>query len=274
MGLGSDVVSATGTGVGTFDNKNVGTAKPVTVTGYTLTGTDAGNYTALQPVGVTADITAKPVTAMGMIASSKVYDGTTTASLSGGVLVGVIATDASNVALTQSGAFADKNVGTGKTVTINNAIAGAEAGNYSLTQTSTTLSADITAKALTVANTSVANKVYDGTTTATLSPGVLVGVITADTNNVTLTQSAAFANKDAGTAKAVNITSTLAGTEANNYSLTQPTGLTADISKAPLTVTAANASKTFGDANPALTATVSGFVDGETLTTSGVTGKA
>ena len=29
----------------TFDDKNVGTGKPVTVTGVALTGADAGNYT-------------------------------------------------------------------------------------------------------------------------------------------------------------------------------------------------------------------------------------
>ena len=44
------------------------------------------------------------------------------------------------------------------------------------------------------------------------------------------------------------------------------------INKAPLTVTANNASKIYGDANPALSTTVSGFVNNENLATSGVTG--
>ena len=51
---------------------------------------------------------------------------------------------------------------------------------------------------------------------------------------------------------------------ANNGTLT--------INKAHLTVTANNANKTYGDANPALGTTVSGFVNGENLTTSGVSG--
>ncbi len=53
-----------------------------------------------------------------------------------------------------------------------------------------------------------------------------------------------------------------AGTSPVNYT----------ISKAPLTVTASNASKIYGDAVPALTSVVSGFVGGESLATSGVTG--
>jgi len=46
------------------------------------------------------------------------------------------------------------------------------------------------------------------------------------------------------------------------------------VTKAPLTVTADAKSRLFGLANPPLTATVSGFVLGQTLGTSGVTGSA
>jgi len=46
------------------------------------------------------------------------------------------------------------------------------------------------------------------------------------------------------------------------------------IKKAPLTVTAQNASRPIGTANPPLTAALSGFVLGQTLSTSGVTGSA
>ena len=46
------------------------------------------------------------------------------------------------------------------------------------------------------------------------------------------------------------------------------------VTKAPLTVTADDQSRLFGAANPPLTATLSGFVLGQTLATSGVTGQA
>ena len=44
--------------------------------------------------------------------------------------------------------------------------------------------------------------------------------------------------------------------------------------KAPLTVTTQNASRAIGTANPPLTADLCGFVLGQTLSTSGVTGSA
>ena len=46
------------------------------------------------------------------------------------------------------------------------------------------------------------------------------------------------------------------------------------VTKRPLTVSANNASKTYGDANPTLSATLSGFVNGENLASSGVSGAA
>src|SRR5262249_59700485 len=46
------------------------------------------------------------------------------------------------------------------------------------------------------------------------------------------------------------------------------------ITKAALTVTADNQTRSYGDANSTFTATLSGFVNGETLATSGVTGSA
>jgi hypothetical protein len=51
-----DVVNLDGTASGTFANKNVGTAKPVTITGLSISGTDAGNYN-LTPPTLSADIT-------------------------------------------------------------------------------------------------------------------------------------------------------------------------------------------------------------------------
>jgi hypothetical protein len=52
------------------------------------------------------------------------------------------------------------------------------------------------------------------------------------------------------------------------------TSFTITVTKAPLTVTADDKSRLFGSANPPLTATLSGFVLGQTLATSGVTGTA
>lgn len=109
-------------------------------------------------------------------------------------------------------------------------------GNYSGTVSKTF---QITPKALTVSGVAASNKVYDGTTTATIT-ATLQGVVNGD--SVQLTPPAAdFDTKDAGTGKAVTIAAsgsfTISGADATNYTLTQPTvsGLTADITPATLT---------------------------------------
>ncbi|MEP7021347.1 MAG: MBG domain-containing protein, partial [Pseudonocardiales bacterium] len=61
------------------------------------------------------------------------------------------------------------------------------------------------------------------------------------------------------------------GQTSSNYAITFVNG-TLTVIKATLTVTADPKSRGYGDANPAFTATISGFKNGQTLGTSGVTG--
>ncbi len=98
-------------------------------------------------------------------------------------LTGVLGADA--VSLTGGTAtFATANAGTGKTVTLTGAtLTGAAAGNYSLTSVNTT-TADITALGIT-GNFTAANKVYDGTTAATVLTRTLTGVLGADVVSLT-----------------------------------------------------------------------------------------
>lgn len=172
----------------------------------------------------TLSVTPKALTVTGTIAANKVYDGTTTASLSGGALSGVVGSDA--VTLSQVGTFASKNAGTGIAVTASDSISGAAAGNYLLTQP-TALTAIITPKALTVTGSTAANKVYDGTTMAIVSGGNLTGVVAGDT--VSLTQAGSFASQNVGSAIAVTTTDSLGGASSSNYTVIQPSGLAADI---------------------------------------------
>ena len=58
-----------------------------------------------------------------------------------------------------------------------------------------------------------------------------------------------------------------------NYTITYVNG-TVDVTKTSLTVTANNKTRAYGAANPTLDATITGFVNGETLGTSDVTGAA
>lgn len=85
-------------------------------------------------------------------------------------------------------------------------------------------------KPLTISGAAAVGKCYDGTTSAVLSGGSLVGVVSGDSANLTFNLSGAFVSAGPGTAIGITGTSTLSGSSSGNYSLTaQPTGLTADI---------------------------------------------
>ena len=255
--LGSDSVTVTGTGSGVFANKNVGTGKAVTVSDYTLGSTDAGNYTIVQPSGLTANITAATLNVSGISASNKVYDATLTASLTGTASVTALGSDSVTVTGTGSGVFANKNVGTGKAVTVSGYTFGStDAGNYTIVQPSG-LTANITAATLNVTGISAANKVYDTTLTASLTGTATVTPLGSDSVTVTGTGSGVFANKNVGTGKAVTVSGyTLGSTDAGNYTIVQPSGLTANITPATLNVTGISASNKVYDAT--LTAGLTG----------------
>src|SRR6185436_1347986 len=75
-----DAVSLIG-GTATFDTRNVGTDKVVTLAGATLSGADAGNYNLTSVATALADINPRSVTASIIGNPTKVYDNTTAATL-------------------------------------------------------------------------------------------------------------------------------------------------------------------------------------------------
>jgi uncharacterized protein YkwD len=236
--------------VGTVTFTSTGAAPTATVAGspYSIVPSAASGGTfnpanySITYAGGTLTINPATVTVAGLTAADKVYDGTASATLNpvSAIPNGVLPADTANVALvigTASGAFADKNVGNNKTVTISGlTLSGSAAANYTLS--AMTLTANITPASLTVTGITAANKVHDGTTTATISTATarLNGVITADLGNVTLVTSGAagaFADPSAGTNKLVTIHGlTLSGSAAGDYALIQPT-TTADIVPIP-----------------------------------------
>ena len=106
----------------------------------------------IPPPAATADIAAKGLTVSGITAADKVYDATTTATINAdsATLSGVLSGDTVTfAAASATGAFATKNAGTGKVVNVSGlSLSGADAGNYALTQPTTT--ASITKAGLTV----------------------------------------------------------------------------------------------------------------------------
>jgi hypothetical protein len=252
-----------------FTTSNVGDSIPVIVSAG-ISGVAAANYTITTPSGLSANITPKSLTITGTTVANKVYDGTMAATVTAGTLVGLVSSDVANITFTRAASFSSANAGNAIAVVMNNSISGSAIGNYTLTQP-TSITANITPKALTVTGTSIANKVYDGTTTVPISGGSLVGVVTGDA--VALNEAASFSQSNVGTGLAVTIANTLTNNAAGNYTLTQPTGFTANITQAPITVSIASQTKEYDATNTAIliagtssnagSYTLSGFVSGQ-----------
>ena len=226
----------------------MGSGKTVTLTS-SASGADVGNYAFTHQTSTTADITAKPVTVSGITASNKVYDGLTVATVDVSGInetgIGILAGDTGTVSISATGVFSDKNVGSGKTVTLTSSASGADVGNYAFThQTSTT--ADITAKPVTVSGITASNKVYDGLTVAIVDVSGIdetgIGILAGDTGTVSISATRVFSDKNVGSGKTVTLTSSASGADVGNYAFTHQTSTTADITAKPVTVSGITAS--------------------------------
>ncbi|MFM2067638.1 MAG: hypothetical protein RLZZ584_2547, partial [Pseudomonadota bacterium] len=230
---------------GTYNSKNVADATTITVSN------------SFNPVGVGANyafdvgqdvqtfagsIVAKSINVSGLTGVSRTYDGTLNATVNvaaaqiakngttalDGRVVG--AEDVTiNAAGTVTGHFADKNVGTNKSVIIDTglALSGVDAANYVI-GASPVAGAAITARAVTVGGITAADKTYDATRTATLNTaGAAASFIAGD--NVLVTVTGQFADKNAGAGKTVALSSSYSGTDVGNYVITDQASTTASI---------------------------------------------
>ena len=247
-----------------FATANAANDVSVNVLG-SISGTAVGNYTLVQPSGVTANIARKTLTVGGTsTAANKIYDRTDVAIIYGGNLVGVVTADLPNVSLIQTGAFAQVGAVNGITVAVTASLTGTAASNYLVTQPAS-LTANITKKTLTVVDTAVANKVYNGTTAAVVTAGSLFGVVSGDGSDVVLTRAATFTSANAGTAVPVTMSNSISGDASANYTLVQPTGIVANIIPAPLGISVAATYSGSATIAPT-TFTVTGLVNSETIT--------
>ena len=253
--IAGDALTTSYTNAG-FADKNVGTGKTVNVIGIAVTGTDSGNYTANTTASTTANVT-KATLIVSATGVDKVYDGTANATVT--LSDNRIAGDVLTTSYTNAG-FADKNVGIGKTVNvIGIAVTGTDSGNYTANTTAST-TANITQATLTVSATGV-DKVYDGTTNATVT--LSDNRISGDVLTTSYT-TAGFMDKNVGTGKTVSVTGiSMTGADSDNYVFNAMTDTTASITAASITVHADDKSRAYGTTNPQLTASYSGFVSGE-----------
>ncbi len=250
---------------GTYDTKDVGSGKTVSVDGLSLAGADPSNYTLANdsvsgPVGV---ILPASVTVTGLTAQNKVYDGTTSAVINTGsaTLSGVISgDDVTLVTAGAVGAFVNTSAGTNKQVDVTDlSLSGTDAGNYTIA-TPAIATASITPAPLTV-TANPATMVYGGkvptlTETAT-------GLVGRDTVATALTGSLATTATSTSSVGDYPITQGTLTAVDGDYTITF-TGSNLSVTPAPLTITANDVSTVYGAPLPALTASYSGFVNSDT----------
>ena len=231
---------------------------------YASTGSDILSYADKLTGGGTLDAKAW-VFGRG---DNKVYDGNTAASVSGLMPDVTAAPPPVSLGAVSAANFNDKNVGTDKPITYATTFSN---GVYDLFATADAAlgtyqaRADITPRSLAVSAVTDA-RAYNGTTSSVGLPTV-TGLQTGDSLNGVLTQS--FASKDVlgadlSTLVASGSYSVSDGNGGSNYNVSVLTA-PGTITPAPLTITAQDVSKLFGQA-PALTAFDAGaLVNGETV---------
>lgn len=255
---------------GTFASKDVAYSyyveqQDVTIV-YALTGALANNYIA--PVGETlqAKINPKPLSNVHL---EKVYDGhgrfaRTALTTAQGIIAGESIKIYVDAIGANVGVYKDGNededfdfneyvlyIGDTEEQTV----------NYAWGDTCT---ATIRAKQLTISGTTVADKVYDGTTDATVMTGTLAGLIGTDELSVGVSATGTFADKNAGSDKTVTIVYSLTGALANNYLAPKDETATATINKKELDLTEVPSREYNGD-NRIQKLTSEGCVEGENV---------
>jgi autotransporter-associated beta strand protein len=241
---------------GSFDDRNIGVGKIVSITGLATAGDPGTNYFLIQPT-TTANITKRFVTVTA-VSDTRLYDGTTN---SAGVPV-ASPTIAPGDTATFSQAFDTKNAGTGKTLSPSGFVDDSNDGvNYALTFASVTTGVispkNITVTALTD------TKGYDGTRDSAAVPSISPALITGDTANF----SQIFDNKNAGTGKTLIPQGFVSdGNSGGNYAVSFVNDTTAVITALPITVTAVSATKVYdGTTNSSASPNISpALVSGDT----------
>ena len=146
------------------------------------------------------------------------------------------------------------------------------AANYNVTLTNSTTGVISKLDLTVTAATNI--KTYDGTTSATALPTITTGTLA---NGDIAVFNETYDNKNQGTGKTmtpavVSIVDALSASMAANYNVTLSSSINGVINKAPLTLRADDKTRKYGENNPVLTVSYSGFVNNEDSVTSGIKG--
>lgn len=258
--LFGDAVDVTAASAG-YDSAGVG-SRAVLVSGLSLAGAKAGNY-VLSTSAVTGSGTIDPA-ALTITAAdrTKIYGGTLSLGTTGFTASGLFGADTvTGVNLTSAGAAATASVAGGPYAIIAANAQGTGLANYAITYAPGTLTvnpAAVTVTALGGRSTYGTSPANPGLSATGLQNGEDVGVLTGLSNGFGI----------GATTAAGHYATTVAGTLANpNYVIAARIGKTWIVDPRPITVTADDQNRSYGNGNPPLTYTVGGLglVNGDRL---------
>ena len=202
----------------TYATKDVGSDKAITIT-YSISGSDAANYTVSSNTALTGTITKKVLTVQSgttQISAEKLYDGTASAEVTDyGTLQGVPSGE--DVNLVASATYATNDVGSNKTITITYTLSGSDAENYTAPANNTSFTGRITNGQLSISDpVLVKTKIYNSSNDCIVFPGNAVqGVIGND--SVQVQAIATYNDKNVGTGKDIRVVYTLIGRDSGKY---------------------------------------------------------
>ena len=215
------------------------TIKKAGTTTVTIRAAETGDY-ATATKNVTINVAQKDVTITGLGAANKVYDGNTTATVTGTAdVAGKVGSDAVTVT-GGTATFDNENVGAGKTVTFGGyGLGGTAAGNYNLTAQPAPVAADITAREVTITSgiTATNRKYEENNKTVNLNKSTLTftNLVAGETLDANVPTTGTVDNANVGTGKNVTYSGVtlIDGTGmASNYKLVGLPTVTVNITQA------------------------------------------
>ena len=182
-------IATLNSGTGTFSTSALAVGNhSITVT-YSGDATFNGSVSA--PIAYM--VTAKTLTITGVTATSRFYDKTTAATLTGGTVSGGLVASETLTIIPGNGTFASPDAGTWPVTASGYSLGGPYIGNYVLSAQPSVPNATITQLPVVLAG----SRSYDGTATASASDLTIQNNL--DGSNLSLSGTATLAAKDAGT---------------------------------------------------------------------------
>jgi hypothetical protein len=241
---------------------------------FTVTATDGAGFTGSQSYTLTIDKAALTITADS---TGKTYGQAVTFAGTEFTVSGLVNGDTvSSVTLSSAGAAASAGVAGSPYAIVASAAVGSGLGNYTISYVNGALTVSPATPTLTWAN--PADIVYGTALGGTQLDATASAVVNGSTVSVpgTFTYTLADGTTPAlGAVLAPGQSQTLlvSFTPTDTTDFTGVSGSTTlNVEQATLTVTAGDATRGYGAANPGFTATITGFIHGQTLASSGVTG--